>query len=179
MVKSLKTIARPYARAIFLHATEQKTCEEWDVFLNKVSQIVLDKQVAGLLRHPAVSGEQLFELLLSILQEDVEESQKNFLHVLAVGKRLNLLPKINILFRQLQAEAQNVLEAEVTSAFALTHDQEQQLEDALKKRLNKEKVRLHCLVDSTILGGAIVRAGDLIIDGSGRGQLKKMEEYLM
>lgn len=179
MAKSLTTIARPYAKAIFAHALEKDTCAQWEIFLNNVSQIIADKHIAHLLVHPFVSSEQLFELLLSILpKEGLETYQRDFLHLLAMERRLNLLPEITVLFKRLQSEAQNTLEAEVTSAFALTPDQIRRLETALKKRLNKEKIKIHCIVDSSLLGGAIIRARDFVIDGSGRGQLEKMRKYL-
>jgi len=120
----------------------------------------------------------LTRLMLEVCGDQLNELGQNFIKVLIVNKRLNVLPEIAVLYNDLRAEAEKTVEAEVISAFPLTDAQQSNLIEGLKKRLGRE-VSLVSKVDENLLGGAIVRAGDLVIDGSVSGQLSKLETMLL
>ncbi|GFE78409.1 ATP synthase subunit delta [Steroidobacter agaridevorans] len=167
------TIARPYAKAAFESARQHHALERWSKVLATASSVVQDERVAGLLSSPRVTPEQLSGLIADIVGSDLDEQTRNFLATLASNRRLVLLPEIASMYEGLRAEAENTADVQVVSAVELNEAQKQRLASALKKRLQRE-VRLHCEVDASLIGGAIVRAGDFVIDGSLKARLDRL-----
>lgn len=177
MTVLLKTIARPYAKAAFDFAIEHKTLDKWSEFLDGMAQIVMDKRIMHVLHNPNISSEQVLALFFSVMP-DLDENCKHLLYLLAEHRHLSVLPDIALLFKQLHAEYKDIMDVWVTSAFDLDKRQAERLKKVLAKRLNKKEINLHCTIDKMILGGAIISAGDLVIDGSGRSKLSRLKEYL-
>jgi len=167
------TIARPYAKAAFESARQHHALERWSKVLATASSVVQDERVAGLLSSPRVTPEQLSGLIADIVGGDLDEQTRNFLATLAGNRRLVLLPEIASMYEGLRAEAENTADVQVISAVELSEAQQQRLAQALKKRLKRE-VRLHVAVDASLIGGAIVRAGDFVIDGSLKARLDRL-----
>lgn len=172
------TIARPYAKAAFEYAREHNAFERWSQALAGASAIVADERVAGLLTNPRVPPAQLLALIADALGGALDEHSRNFLATLADNRRLGLLPQIAAMFEGLRAEAENVADVQVVSAVELNDAQRRRLADALHKRL-KRTVRLHCEVDSSLIGGAVVRVGDFVIDGSLKGRLERLASAMV
>jgi F-type H+-transporting ATPase subunit delta len=135
--------------------------------------VVQDERIARLLSSPLVTSEQLCSLIGEIVGSSLDEHSRNFLATLAGNRRLALLPEIAAMFEALRAEAENTADVQVISAVQLNDAQKQRLATALKKGLNRE-VRLHCEVDDSLIGGARVRAGDFVIDGSLKARLNRL-----
>ena len=171
------TIARPYARAAFAHAREAKDFASWSKLLGSTAATVGDERVARLLNHPLVTGEQLVALLVEVSRKAAGEAGRNFLRTLAENRRLGLLPEIAAQFEVLRAEVEGVIDVEVVAAREIAAPQKKRLEAALEKRLGRE-VRMQIKLDDSLLGGAIVRAGDLVIDGSLKGRLARLDSAL-
>jgi F-type H+-transporting ATPase subunit delta len=167
------TIARPYARAAFAEASAAKALEPWSAALATGAQVVRDPRVETLLGNPHVTPEQLAQLLIGIAGDGLGAHGENFVRTLAANRRLAYLPEIAAQFDTLKDKAQGVADVTVTSAAALNDAQQRQLAAALEKRL-KRAVRLHCAVDPTLIGGAVLRSGDLVIDGSLRTRLERI-----
>jgi F-type H+-transporting ATPase subunit delta len=102
---------------------------------------------------------------------------QNFVRLLSQNKRLEVLPQIAVQFELLRAQYENELDVEVTSAVAMNAEQQSKLIDSLKTRFKRD-VRMHSSVDATLLGGAVIRAGDLVIDGSIKGRLQRLASEL-
>lgn len=166
------TIARPYAAAIFALAQEKGDLQSWSDLLQVTAQCADNTDVQAILTSPAVSDEQAVDLLSDVAGK-LPADARNFLLLLAENNRLLLLPEIATLFEQMRAEAEQMMTAEVVTARALTAAQKTKIAAALKKRLGKE-VTLTEQVDESLLGGAIIRAGDLVIDGSALGKLNRL-----
>jgi F-type H+-transporting ATPase subunit delta len=98
-------------------------------------------------------------------------------HLLAENKRLVLLPEISLLFENLKANQEKSVDVEITTAFEISSDVSSKLAQALKDRLQRE-IKLATSVDQSLIGGAIIRAGDNVIDGSVRGKLSKLAESM-
>lgn len=171
------TIARPYAKAIFEYALLAQRLSQWSEILYDLTVAALDKEVMQFITNPAVRVEQQIELLLSLFaaRTDAEEKAaiESLIALLAHNKRLGLLPDIKLLFDSLRAEQEKTLRVQVISFSALTAAQQAQLADSLSQRLQRQ-VTLDLSVDESLQGGAVIRAGDLIIDGSVRGMLNKL-----
>ena len=167
------TIARPYAKAVFMLAQSQKHLPQWSEALGLAARVVADARVTALLGNPAVSAEQLADLVTGVCGERLDEQGRNFIATLAANRRLGYLPEIAARFEQLRAEAERTVEVTVTSAIELSAEQKTKYADALAKRLGRA-VHLSCLTDPSLLGGAVVRADDLVIDGSVRAGLTQL-----
>ncbi len=171
------TIARPYAQAVFELAQARKELPRWSETLQMAAALVSDERVGALVGNPRVSKTQLAELIVSIGGERFSEQAQHLLHLLVENGRLSVLPEIAALYETYRADAERTVEAQLISAFAVDEAQKQQVAAALKKRLGRD-VTVSCQVDESLLGGAIIRAGDLVIDGSVIGQLAKLEVAL-
>lgn len=166
------TIARPYATAVFAIAQDKAETAAWSEKLAVFAQCAQTEEVQAIVTSPAVTDEQAVDLLADIAG-DLPADLRNFLLLLAENNRLLLLPDIAEIFDQLHAQAEQTLAADVLSARPLTDAQKDKIAAALKKRLGKD-ITLNEEVDESLLGGAIIRAGDLVIDGSALGKLNRL-----
>jgi len=171
------TIARPYAKAAFAYARENGRVADWARWLGTARQVVSSDDYARLAQSPGIHASQLVELIESICGSDLDANGRAFLALLAENQRVDYLPEIAEHFDALVADDQNVAEVEVVSAVALDDAQQQRLAAAMRKRLQRD-VRLSCKVDPALIGGAVVRSGDLLIDGSLKGKLERLETEL-
>ena len=167
------TIARPYAEAVFSLAQEQKDLKTWSTVLQTLSLVVENQEMNTLISNTNVIKTQLADLILEICGSKFSDQAKNLVKLLAENRRLPFLSEIAHQFEILRAEAEKTIEAEVVSAFEISETQRKQIADKLKTRLGRE-VTLSCVVDESLIGGAIIKAGDLVIDGSTRGQIQKL-----
>lgn len=167
------TIARPYAKAAFEYAQGARAFAGWSQRLHTLAQAVADPRVAALSKNPRVTTEDVARLLIEVAGADLDPGMENFVRVLAENHRVLLLPEIAAHYEELRAAAENTADVEVVSAVALSTAQIDKLKQALGTRLKRE-VRMSTSVDPALLGGAVVRAGDLVIDGSLKGRLERL-----
>jgi len=167
------TIARPYAKAVFKLADSQHRLPQWSEALGVAASVVADPRVAALLGNPEISPEQLAGFVTDVAGAHLDEQARNLLATLAANRRLGYLPEIAARYEQLRADAERTVEVTVTSAVELSAAQKTHYAEALAKRLGR-KVRLSCQTDPGLLGGAVVRADDLVIDGSVRAGLTQL-----
>lgn len=167
------TIARPYAKAAFEFARGSDTLATWGDNLAALAQAVEHPDLAALLGDPRVTTAQLTELLTGLLGERLDPAGRNFVAILAANRRLAALPAIAAQFEALRAAAEQRVDVELITAVPADKAQEQRIAEQLQKRLGKD-VRLHSRVDESLLGGAVVRAGDLVIDSSVKGKLARL-----
>jgi F-type H+-transporting ATPase subunit delta len=172
------TIARPYAKAAFAEARADSMLGAWSGALHTAAAVVEDPRMHSLLGDPHVTAAQLSQLVLDIAGAGLGDHGRNFVQLLAQAHRLNCLPEIAALFDAFKDDAEGIADVTVTSAEALDAKQQQSLSTALARRLKRE-VRLHCLTDPALLGGAVLRSGDLVIDGSVRGRLERIAQELV
>ncbi|HRN62507.1 MAG TPA: F0F1 ATP synthase subunit delta [Luteimonas sp.] len=168
------TLARPYARAAFGLAKDAGAFAAWSDALGFAARVAADPQAATLLGHPALTREQAVELLSS---DAASTTFRDFLALLADNRRLALLPEIAGMYEELRAEAEHVVKATVTSATALPAGELDGIKAALKKRFGRD-VQLETAVDESLIGGAVIAAGDVVIDGSLRGKLSRLQTAL-
>jgi F-type H+-transporting ATPase subunit delta len=167
------TVARPYARAAFEEAQERRSLPAWSKALRTGAEVVRDPRVGELMGNPHVTPDQVADLVIGIAGDSLGDEGQNFLRTLADNHRLPYLPEISAQFDSLKDAAEGVADVTVTSAAPLDEGQRQKITAALGKRLRRE-VRLHCAVDPQLIGGAILRSGDLVIDGSLRSRLERI-----
>ena len=171
------TIARPYAKAAFEPAEQSKRLKDWSASLQTGAAVISDERVDNLLGNPHVLPEQLAQLIIEIAGTQLHADGQNFVRTLAENHRLAYLPEISALFDTMKDEAEGVVDVTVTSAAPLDDGERQTLQSALTRRLKRD-VRMHCSVDPALIGGAVLQAGDLVIDGSIRARLENMAREL-
>lgn len=181
------TIARPYARAAFDVAREADALDAWSASLASAAAVMADGTVAEFLSTPRLTDAErlgfLAELLASasegrsVLAGD-DRRGTNFLKLLVEYDRVAVLPEISEHFDGLKAAVENTVDVTVTSASPLTDELTRAITDALKARLGRE-VRLETKIDETLIGGAVIRAGDVVIDGSLRSRLESLSNALV
>jgi F-type H+-transporting ATPase subunit delta len=171
------TVARPYAKAAFEYARQAKAFAAWSGGLGAAAEILADVRVGALTKSPRLTGADLAGFINGLVGPKLDQGMQNFIAVLAENHRLLLLPEIFAQFETLRAAVENTIEVQVTSAVALDAAQAAKLSEALARRF-KRQVRLQNSVDSTLLGGAVVRAGDMVIDGSLKGRLERLATEL-
>jgi len=172
------TIARPYAQAAFDIANEKSDLKNWSDMLHNIAAVTSDALMSDMISNPSIEREKIVDVIVDVCGDNLNDLAKNFVKVLADNGRLNVAEEIAQAYEEHRAEAEKTVEAEVTSAFPLSDAQIKSMAEALKKRLGRE-VTLKTNVDETIVGGAIIRAGDLMIDGSVSGRLEKLATTLM
>ncbi len=160
----LTTIARPYAKAVFEQARDGDSLEAWSERLALLVMITDDPQMKVFLDNPDVESAAKCQTVLEVGGDALGGEAENFVRLLAENRRLDILGSIAAVYEEFRAEAEQSVEAEVVSARALTKEQEKRLTAALKKRLGRD-VTIKCTVDKSLIGGAVIRAGDLVIDG--------------
>lgn len=168
------TLARPYARAAFAIAREDGQAAQWSDALGFAARVAADPQVAALLVHPSLTHEHAVTLLAP---EGAGDKFAGFLSLLADNGRLGVLPEISGMYEDLRAEDEHVVLAKVTSAAELPEAEVQQIRDALKRRFGRE-VQVETAVDESLIGGAVISAGDVVIDGSLKGKLERLQSAL-
>jgi len=171
------TVARPYAKAVFVLACEQERLAQWSGFLAIAASVVGDRRVAELLNSPRVTSAELADLVIGLCAGKADELAGNFIRVLAQYRRLNVLPEIVGLFEALRAEYENSVDVSLISASPVSQGHRDKIAAALRKRLGRD-VRLHCEIDESLIGGAVIRARDLVIDGSLSGRLARLATEL-
>ncbi|MEP2612783.1 F0F1 ATP synthase subunit delta [Marinobacter alexandrii] len=173
----LRTLARPYAKAASKAAQEHEQLEQWSQVLTIAGQVTANKSIRQLLANPGLEEQKKAELILEVAEDGVTEQIRNFFAVLAENRRLTLLPEISALFNTYRADLERTVDIEVTAAYELTDEQQQKLAQALSSKLER-KVSLAASSDKSLIGGAIIRTGDLVIDASVRGKLTKLADAL-
>lgn len=169
----LSTLARPYAKAAFEYAADSAQLTEWAQQLATAAAVAQTEKVAMVLASPSLTSEQQAERFIAVCGEELDEKVKNFIKVLAENKRLSLLPEISALFSEFKANREKQVDVELFTAFELDPAIQEKLSAALSSKLSRE-VKLHTQVDNALLGGVLIRAADVVIDGSLRGRLAKL-----
>jgi F-type H+-transporting ATPase subunit delta len=171
------TVARPYAKAAFAHARDKNTLDAWSNWLGIGRAVVSSDEFQSFENSPGVRRQQLKELVANVCGDAIDGNGRALLDLLAENDRIGYLPEIAEHFDELKAEHQNVADVDVVSAAELSEAQRERLAGALRARLRRD-VRLHCSVDPSLIGGAVVRSGDLLIDGSLVNKLQRLDVEL-
>jgi len=178
------TIGRPYAQAVFELANESGDLATWSEALDVASQLMADGQIAEYLGDPAFNNEQRLEFLTGLFDKagarvlgGKDKKGTNFVKLLLEYRRVAVLPEIAEHFEALKAAVENVVEVTVTSATAISKKQQDTISTALRERLGRD-VNIETEVDENLIGGAVIRAGDVVIDGSLRARLEGLATAL-
>ena len=166
-------IARPYAQALFELAQEQNDLSGWDDQLQLLSVVTQDSAMADLTNDPHVSAGQLADLIVGVCGDKLNQGGTNLVKLLVKNGRVLEMPDIAEAFAARKAEAEKVIEAEMLTASPIDEKHQKQFADALQSKLGRS-VNLEFAVDEELIGGAVIRAGDWVVDGSVKAQLEQL-----
>lgn len=171
------TAARPYARAAFGHARERDVLDAFSGMLEVAAALAEDPRLRALLVDPRLTRARRTEMLEAVGGDRFDEPMRRLLRALGERDRLPVLPEVRKQFEQLRAGHEQRLTAEVVSARALDAAQQERIRAALAKRTG-QAVALASVVDEQLLGGAVVRAGDRVLDASLQRRLQQLAQTL-
>jgi F-type H+-transporting ATPase subunit delta len=172
-VQEKATIARPYARAAFEQAREEKKFKDWSGMLQLLAAVASDPLMRGVIGNPKVSEDQLYALVTDVCGKSLSASGRNFAKVLVAAGRLEVAPEVRAQFEQMRARQEGTADVHVITAYELDEAQQTRIAEIMKKRLGKQ-IDVSAEVDKSIIGGVIIRAGDSVIDASLRGRLRQL-----
>lgn len=176
-MSSPTTLARPYAKAAFELAQYEQSLAAWDDMLSLASEIAMEESMAGMLESPHVSNAQVVKIITDTAGAAFSDRFMDYLSVLSDNGRIPLLPHITRLYQSMRENAEKRLRVKVVSALPLDEDQAGRMREALARRFECE-VELENEIDADILGGAVVYAGNEVIDGSLRGRVNALSNSL-
>ena len=173
----ISTLARPYAKAVFELARDSGKLKEWSAQLAAIAAAIGNPQLGKLIGHPTLTKAQLAAILGEVLGKQIGSEAQSLLRLLTENGRLKCAPSIAEQYEALRAEAESRVEVEITSAVAVEAAQQSALAASIKKRLSRDVV-VQWKTDEALIAGAVIRAGDLVIDGSVRGELERLQTVL-
>ena len=176
-MSELTTAARPYARAVFEIARENSSFDIWSERLMYLASVIAEPSMNRLLAAPNLTHEKRAEIVEHVASDQLDKQGANLVKVLAENGRLRLLADISKIFEQYRADAEGLVEASVISAYELDKQQIKNIMEARSKRLQRQ-VKIVASIDPDLIAGAIIRAGDLIIDGSVKGRLQSLTQQI-
>jgi F-type H+-transporting ATPase subunit delta len=178
------TVARPYAKALFDLASAEHALPKWSAALGAAAAVVGDANAKRALANPSLTEAQRAEFVASVAgavpggEALGTPHGRNLLKLLAENDRLAALPEIAAQFDALKAQAENKVKVTLVSASPVDAALAEQVTKSLTQRLGRA-VELTLTVDASLLGGAIIRADDMVIDGSVRTRLQRLTESLV
>jgi len=181
-MSDFETAARPYANAIFELASEDDALDAWSDVLQLAALIASDESMQAVISSPSVVDADLVDSFVAVMKSvedgpDITPQVENLIRLLVENGRLLALPAMHEAYEALKQQAQGNIEVHVTSARKLTVKQQKAIAAKMKKRLGKE-ISIVSDIDQSLIAGAIIKAGDLVIDGSARGRLDKLTSVL-
>ena len=181
------TLARPYAAAIFEIASELNDLASWSKALAVAKALLSDDQVIKFLTIPTLTDDEKLSFLLDLFKMATNELSifagghkqgTNFLKLLLEYQRISVLPEIAEHFDKLKGNAENMIDVTMTSVVPLSLAEQKEIVTALKERFGRE-IHLQTEINESLIGGVVIRAGDIVIDGSMRSRLESLSNELI
>lgn len=171
---NISVIVKPYAKAAFEFANEHNLLQQWSKLLQTFSELIKDSSVAAIISSPTISQIEIIDAL----KKQLDESFFNFLALIAENKKLSIMPEIANQFEFIKNIHNNIRVADVTLAYAT----DKNILDSLKASLERKfgcTIDMHINIDPAIVGGAVVKVRNTVIDSSVSGHLEKLKSILL
>jgi F-type H+-transporting ATPase subunit delta len=174
---SATTIARPYAKAILALAKVSNAYKQWSTMLEFLSNVVLDKQANALIKNLVIPATDKAEFINSVGSEILSQEGKNLVKELAHNKRLLIIPELYDLYEELRSEAEQHISLKLTMAAEITDSDLEELSNLFATKI-KGQLAIEQRVDSSFIGGGMLKIGDRVLDSTVRGKLKDLYKHL-
>ena len=173
-----KTIARPYATAIFEIAKETQRIPGWGKFLEALEAVALNKDFVAFVENPSFSQVLALEVVFESLLDVPTKEQKNFITLLLSSKRINVFPEIRNIFELLRKDDSGVMTAEVFTPYELTENETKMIEAEVRNNFGLD-CALKVEMSPDLIGGVLVKVGDAVVDFSVKGRLRAFEQQIL
>ena len=174
-------VSRRYAEALFSIGKEAGLAEleRYGASLASIGEAIeKTPQLAEAFRNPVLSSQEKKKVVLSLLEiAGGSTVEQNFCALLAEKDRLSLLPSIASDFMALLDNEKGISRGMVTTAIALDNKYKKTIKEKLELQTGR-KLELEYAVDSSIIGGVILRVGDSVYDASLRAQLENLRNSI-
>lgn len=172
-------VAAPYARALYDYSVDQNLMHQITADFQNL-EVFLDQTVdlTNYLNNPLISSSQKQELLDKTLKSQLNQETFKFLSVLVKRDRINLLQLVITSYLNLVYELASIKMIEVSTAFAFTNLQKNTLIQKLKELTNAREIRLVINVDSSLIGGFLIKTNSRVIDFTVKNQLQLLAKHL-
>lgn len=176
------TVARPYAKAVFLIAKEENSISGWSNLLAVLDEISADVEASDFISRPDFSLQEKTQFLqtavATLLKRKLTNQEANFLSVILSAKRYEMFPSIRQAYDEMVLSDESIIEVELVSAFEVKESENEMFVKALEKHFQKS-IKLNVSIDPNLIGGAVIKAGDWVMDGSIKGRLEQMTSFLV
>lgn len=173
------TIARPYANAAFEHAVGDNNLAAWAEFLQFLGLIAADPNMRVVLTDPKISSQTVIDMIVELCGKVItQQAMNNFIHIIVNAGRFIVADHIHQIFKAKKSAIEGIKDVEIGSAYVVDEQQIANLQAAISKRLG-QTVSCHSHVDKDLIGGVVIRFGDMMIDLSLRGRLQKLRHELL
>jgi F-type H+-transporting ATPase subunit delta len=175
----LKSASLQYANALADIAMAQGAAEKAAEQLVGFGALYAESaELRNFLASPAVAGEAKHRVIGKLLARvGGSKIVQNFLFVVADHNRTHVLPEMIAAFQQVIRQREGIMEAQISSAVELSKTQKAEMEFTLE-RLTGKRVEAKFSLEPNLLGGAVVRVGDTVYDGSLRSRLNELRARL-
>lgn len=176
------TVARPYAKAVFLIAKEENSISGWSNLLAVLDEISADLEASDFISRPDFSLQEKTQFLqtavAALLKRELTNQEANFLSVILGAKRYDVLPSVRHAYDEMVLSDESIVEVELVSAFEVKETENKMFVKALEKHFQKS-IKLNVSIDPSLIGGAVIKSGDWVLDGSVKGRLEQMTSFLV
>ena len=184
MTSGTKSIARPYAKALYEIALSSNSLADWNLALKELLLIAQHAEVLNLLANPAVTKEQKHDFFSSVAREAcasfasiADDHLNNFIKLLIVNNRISSIPMISEIYEMLMNQHNDQANITIATAEAISDGDIKAISALLEKKYNKS-INIENFVDNEIIGGARVMTNQSVIDGSLKNKLNKLTLWL-
>lgn len=174
----ISTLARPYAKAVFELAQANKSYAAWSKQLAAIAEVVAVPALAAAIHAPGTAKATLAAVVIEALKGALDAQGQSLVKLLAENGRLEAAGSLVAQYELLRAEAETRVAVEITTAAPVADAQKTALSAAVTKKLNRA-VDIVWATDESLITGARIKAGDLVIDGSASGELERLKAALL
>ena len=173
----LTPLARPYAKALFSSALESENLDEMANDLKIMATVSKTEEIKSTIEDPVLSRQEVVEILTKLFDENVGETSKKLLSILAENKRLNLLEPIYSIYQELLEKHKEQNSIEVFVATTPSDEAKEEIENKLRTSYGKD-ANIYFSKDPNMMGGLSIKVGDETLDLSIRGKVNKLVNQL-
>ena len=171
-------IARRYAQAFKEEADSLGITEKVDADVALVrASLVESRELRQVFESPVVSREKKSAIVKALFQERVDPTTLRFLLLMIAKRREDIFSQVGQAYAELRDEQLGIVDVSVRIARPMDETEEKELQRSIENMIGK-RARLNIQMDSSLLGGLVVRVGDTLYDGSVSNQLKSLREKL-
>ena len=173
-------IAKRYAKSLLDLSLENKNSEQVNNDMVQLSEICANSSdLVSVLNNPTINAVKKTDVFNALFEGKVEKESLDFINLITKNSRETLLPTIAQTFIKLFKQHNNVLDVELISTVVLDEATKYKILDKVKSNYNGATIQLTETIDASILGGFIVKIGDMQIDSSIASQLSNLKNVLL